>query len=90
VIEALNERRVPLNCAIRRFPLQAQQMDLAKAGLVIALDEQEHRPYLVARLPGWETRVEYWHVHDLGLVPAQTALAQIERATRELVRRLQR
>jgi protein-tyrosine phosphatase len=71
-----------------RMPLQACAADLAAADLVIALKEDEHRPLLVERHPGWADRVEYWHVHDLYDVGPDDALPQIEHAVAELVARL--
>ncbi len=71
-----------------RFPIQVQPQDLERADLVIALDEEEHRQYLAADFPGWEERVEYWHVQDLGFIPAQLALPAIEQEVRALVQHL--
>ncbi|HEV7298625.1 MAG TPA: hypothetical protein VGN72_04610 [Tepidisphaeraceae bacterium] len=58
--------------------------DLSRAHLVIALKEGEHRPLLVARHPGWENRVTYWHVHDLDAAKPDEALADIERLVQQL------
>jgi protein-tyrosine phosphatase len=89
VLEALRMRGIAWDATCPRFPRQVRSADLAAADLIIALDEQEHRPYLDARFPDWAQRVEYWHVHDLGIVPAEVALAEIEQETRRLIRRLQ-
>ena len=62
--------------------------DLTRADRVIALKEAEHRPLLAAHFPGWEERVEYWHVHDLdGATPTQ-ALGEIEVLVKHLVERI--
>jgi len=72
----------------KRFPIPVCEDDLARADLVIAIDEQEHRPYLEERFPDWPDRVRYWHVHDLDLTSADDALPAIEREVDALVRRL--
>ena len=72
-----------------RGPLEVTRADLVGAALVVALDEEEHRPMLAARFPGWELRVEYWNVADLPAPPA-AALSEIERRVTELVARLAR
>jgi protein-tyrosine phosphatase len=51
---------------IQRHPVQLREADLARADLVIALNEAEHRPLLQERFPGWDERVEYWDIADLG------------------------
>ena len=71
-----------------RFPIQLQIHDLERADLVIALDEEEHRQYLATDFPGWEERVKYWHVPDLGFIPARLALPAIEQEVRALIQHL--
>ena|ERR1041384_7178158 len=71
-----------------RQPLPLQETDLLQADLVIALDEQEHRPLLRVVFPAWENKVEYWHVHDLHLSPAEEALPALESEIRKLIERL--
>ena len=44
----------------------------------MALSETEHRPLLSERFPGWEQRVEYWHVGDLDVALPAAALYSIE------------
>jgi protein-tyrosine phosphatase len=88
VIEALRLRGIPCEAA-QRFPRQVQPTDFAAADLCIALDEQEHRPYVAARFAEWAQQVVYWHVQDLGTLPAEAALAEIERETRRLIERLE-
>lgn len=73
-----------------RFPIQLQEHDLVEADLIIALKEAEHRLYLEERFPGWADKVVYWHVHDLGLAPAEKALPEIEQEVRILIERLSR
>ena len=72
----------------RRFPLQLQAEELKRADLIIALNESEHRPMLQTRFPGWAERAQYWHILDLGVVPASVALPEIEREVQALIQRL--
>jgi protein-tyrosine phosphatase len=71
-----------------RYPQQVTEADLTQADLVIALNEFEHRPLLLERFPGWEARVEYWHILDLGDAPASLVLPLLEHHVRGLIRRL--
>jgi protein-tyrosine phosphatase len=59
--------------------------DLSNADFVVAVKEAEHRPLLAARHPGWESKVIYWHVHDLDAATPTEALAEIERLVGQLV-----
>lgn len=86
-LDWLRSRRVEVDGNIR-FPIQLNAADVENAGLVVALDETEHRSYLEKRFRAWADRVEYWNIPDLGLMSADVALPAIERAVRELVRRL--
>jgi protein-tyrosine-phosphatase len=72
-----------------RFPSQVSEVDLAAADRIIALDGTEHRGLVRERCPRWAHAVEYWSVHDLGQTPAESALAQIERHVRQLIRALE-
>jgi len=72
----------------RRGPMQLREGDLARADLVIALNEVEHRPLLHDRFPSWEERVEYWHIPDLDIALASDTLPLLERQVHALVRRL--
>jgi protein-tyrosine phosphatase len=71
-----------------RDPLHCFERDLQAADLVIALKETEHRPLLAKHFPGWEERVEYWHVHDLDGATPDKALGEIEVLVRQLVERI--
>ena len=71
-----------------RMPMQVAAEDLESADLLVALKEAEHRPLLRQRYPGWEERVEYWHIHDVDFAPAEDALREIERHVVALVERL--
>jgi protein-tyrosine phosphatase len=71
-----------------RLPMPLQEQDLAQADLIIALNEKEHLPYLETRFPGWEDKVEYWHISDLDDALADDAMREMEREVRSLLRRL--
>src|SRR5688572_6129677 len=48
-----------------RAPRAATLEDLQNARRIVAMDESEHRPVLRARFADFESRVEYWTVHDI-------------------------
>ena len=78
-----------IRCAsMQRFPLTAAETDFTAADLVIALDEDEHRPMMQRRFPAWEHKTVYWLVHDLDQWQAETALATIETHVIRLVEEL--
>ena len=71
-----------------RFPRQVQESDLSSSALIIALDRKEHQPMVAQRIPAWADKIEYWDVEDVGFVPADQALGQIELQVAKLVERL--
>jgi len=71
-----------------RFPAALREEDLARAGRIVALKEDEHRPLLLERFPPWAGRVEYWHIDDLYDTPAGQAVSEMERNVADLIRRL--
>lgn len=85
-VARLQEMGVPLP-ATMRFPQQVTEADLQAAALTIALDRTEHLPYMIARLPAWADRIDYWEVADLHALTAAEALGRIEQAVRDLVAR---
>ena len=86
-VGGLEQRGVHLNGSLR-FPIQVTEQDLARAHLIIALKEAEHRLLLAELFPSWLDRVEYWHVHDLDCAEPEDALAQLEREVVALSSRL--
>lgn len=85
--EALEARGVPIASDIR-MPMPLTAADLAAADLVVAVCEAEHRPHLERDFPTVAPGVEYWGVEDLGVTPAEDALAAIERHVVALLDRL--
>ena len=86
-VRGLEQRGIHLNGNVR-FPLQVSEQDLARADLIIALKEAEHRRMLAEHFPNWVERVEYWHVPDLDCAEPDEALAELERGVVALVSRL--
>lgn len=76
-VKGLAARGIPEHHTAER-PVQCSNTDLAVASRIIALKELEHRPLLTALHPGWENRVEYWHVHDIDFAEPAAALPEIE------------
>ena len=86
-IEGLRDRNVEIR-SNHRPPIQVELRDFESADLVIALDEQEHRPYMQGRFPDWTDRIEYWQVGDLHITTADEALSLAEHEVRSLIERL--
>jgi len=72
-----------------RNPIQATENDFLQADLVIALKEDEHRPYVFERYPNWVDRIFYWDVDDIDQKPSYESLLEIEEGVRDLVKKLQ-
>jgi protein-tyrosine phosphatase len=86
-VDALVEREIPLKEQFR-YPIAVEENDLAIAGHIVAVKQDEHLPLLERKFPHWAERVEFWHVHDLDFAMPRQALLQIERNVRGLIRRL--
>ncbi len=86
-LHGLNMRGITLEKELR-FPAALKEQELENADCIIALDETEHRTLLQQRFPLWTDRVSYWNVPDLDRIPAEAALAEIEKNVRELIRNL--
>jgi len=85
--DALEARGVSLDPEIR-MPMTLTADDLAASDLVVAVCEAEHRPHLERDFPHAAPSVEYWGVEDLGVTPAEDALAALERHVAALLDRL--
>jgi len=85
--EALEARGVSLDPDLR-LPLPLTTDDLVDADLLVAVCEAEHRPHLERDFSQMAAQVEYWGVEDLGVTPAEDALAAIERHVLALLDRL--
>ena len=87
-IDALHRRSIPLAHTAAR-PQSLVEADLKRATRVVALKEAEHRPMIAVRFPGWETRVEFWHVSDIDQVDPREAVDEIDARVRALVMELE-
>lgn len=76
-VKRLGELKIPQDYTGPR-PVQCANEDLATATLIIALKEAEHRAMLTTLHPGWESRVRFWHVHDIDCSDPSLALPEIE------------
>ncbi len=87
VLERLTALGIPHPPTLR-MPLRVTEEDLRSAALIIALDDQEHPPYIAELFPEWRDKVVYWQVRDLGYMSVDQALGAIERAVDALVQEL--
>jgi protein-tyrosine phosphatase len=86
-LNGLKERGLVARGA-NRLPQQCTVADLEAADRIVALKESEHRPLMLERFPGWESRAEYWQVDDIEIAPPVAALSSIEREIEAMVVRL--
>jgi protein-tyrosine phosphatase len=86
-IKGLLERGIKVEQNLRG-PCQLKQKDLEDAGLIIAVKESEHRPFLTLQFPDWVDRVEFWNIHDLDVSSAEQTLRSIECEINVLLQRL--
>lgn len=85
--DRLKLRSIPLSLTGRQ-PQALSEADLRRATRAIAVKELEHRPLMEKRFPGWESRIEYWHVHDLDAALPDEALDELEVRVQALVEEL--
>lgn len=71
-----------------REPQQVTEIDLKNSHKIIALDKEEHHPFVATLFPEWTDKIDYWTVHDLHLTDPRDALAEIERQIKLLVETL--
>jgi protein-tyrosine phosphatase len=71
-----------------RDPMRLTLADLKAADLLIALDEQEHRPYVDGLGQPWASRFRLWVVPDLHEWPVERALSTIDQEVRALLAEL--
>lgn len=83
VVDALRDRGIVYDTSTG--PQACSLQDLRSAGRLVALNRDEHRHLLSSRFPGWEDRVVYWRVNDVGLQRPSEAMAEIERRVLALV-----
>lgn len=71
-------KQLGIECDFYREPQQVTAVDLQNSDKIIALDEDEHRPFVAQLFPEWLDKIDFWRVHDLHLTTPNTALPQIE------------
>jgi len=71
-------RQLGIQFSREREPQQVTEVDLQNSDKIIALDEEEHRPFVETLFPAWTDKIDYWTVHDLHLTDPRDALAEIE------------
>lgn len=59
-------------------PVQLTRADLERAHRTIAVKEIEHRPLMKHLFPDWESRIEYWAVHDLDAATPDVSVPLLE------------
>ncbi len=85
VVRGLEAQGIALD--LFQSPEQVQKHDLRSAYLVIALNEPKHRVLVERQFPSRSDRVEYWRVSDVGVVPPDDSMAEIEGQIRGLILR---
>lgn len=70
------------------FPIQVIEDDLRRADHIVAVKAAEHRRMIADRYPDWESRVEFWNVHDIDCAEPAQALPLLEVQVRRLSQRL--
>lgn len=85
--KALKAHGIVLQQPVRN-PQAVCEEDFRNASLTIALDEDEHRVLMEERFPKFVQRVEYWHIRDIDKLHPSSAMPQLSREVRMLLRRL--
>lgn len=88
-LEALNANGIA-SAGAARPPVLCTVDDFARAELVIALKDAEHRPMVERRFAGVAHRVQYWDVDDIDYLDPPTALARIVEQVGLLIESLKR
>lgn len=86
-LDRLRARRIAEGEQLRA-PLQLQPGELTDADSIVVLDEIEHRQFAEQVLPARQAQITYWHVPDVGLMPAEQALDLIECEVDDLLEKL--
>ncbi len=82
--EGLMARAIPLRHT-EAPRAQLCEEDLLGAGMIVALQDEEHRPMLRVLFPHWEERTLFWDVADQPHVMSDVALPAIEARVLELI-----
>jgi protein-tyrosine phosphatase len=82
--EALQARQIDLRHTGRQR-IQLSEQDLLQSARRIALDRTEHYPMMQNQFPGWDDKIEYWHVPDIPYRSFEDALPEIEQKIIQLL-----
>ena len=77
---------VPRNAA--RPPRPVTIDDFVHADRIIALKEEEHRPYIQKQFPAHADKVTYWHINDVPPSDTYSPFVAIRGHVEELIARL--
>jgi len=80
--------RLGITCMESRLPTALSDDDLAAAGQVVAVQEDEHLPMMRQLFPEWIEHTEFWDVADIEFREPADALAELEQEVRKLFGRL--
>lgn len=83
-VNRLKHLGIPLSHTAQA-PCGICESSLVSASLVVALYEQEHRPFFRSSFPKWEDRCRYWNVPDIDELDPASALPKIEAEVEALV-----
>lgn len=88
-IAALTARGLVLDRAKLHRPRQLSESELMDADCVVAVDAEAHLPMVQAQFPGWESRILFWNVKDLGDGDVGVdPITQLQHCVEQLVDRL--
>ncbi len=87
-IEGLKLLGIDIDLSLERDPLQVKQIDLESADKIVAVDRTAHLPMIESQFPEWVDKIEYWEVKDLGEVPNESPLLQLEKKINLLINNL--
>lgn len=71
-----------------RESMQVTVTDLENADLIVAMYDDEHRPFVRQSFPEWLDQIEFWLVPDIDLTTPAEALPAIQKQVADLIARL--
>jgi protein-tyrosine phosphatase len=70
-------------------PKNLGTLDLHSADIVIALDEDEHRPFVKEHFHNWEHKFNFWQIKDIQFELPASALEKLKDRVEELAASIQ-
>ncbi len=86
-VKELEKRSVQVNQM--RFPKHLERGEAEHFERVIALNQEEHQPYILEDYPELSTTVTYWDIKDLGDEPTESALGRLAAKIEALMAQLE-